>query len=62
MRSNAKSPLTVWHRVLPPSGIDSVSLSKLKREAQARKLAEKKRPRELSMLADYFTNGKIGIP
>ena len=43
-------------------GVDEHSLSQIRKDAAARKLAERKRPRALAALADYFENGVKGIP
>lgn len=44
------------------AGIDVVPLSRIRADAQAKRLADRKRPRELAHLQDFFTNGPKGIP
>ena len=44
------------------AGIDEVPLGRLRAEALEKRRAERKRPRELAHLADYFTNGRKGLP
>ena len=44
------------------TGIDESRLTKLRKEADERRQCERKRPRELAHLADYFENGVKGIP
>ena len=44
------------------TGIDESRLTKLRKEADERRQCERKRPRELAHLANYFEDGVKGIP
>jgi hypothetical protein len=43
------------------AGIDAVPLHRLRQESNERRLAERKAPRQLKQLADYFSNGRVGL-